>query len=75
MLCLQAAAALQKLLAAVRVLDIVEVSRLLKLGAPVNEPNPDIDVSHMNCVLAAPNRLKWCKHACQNITHDFGTNC
>eukprot|EP00983_Pelagomonas_calceolata_P058962 1145718-Pelagomonas_calceolata.AAC.3 len=47
----RAAAALQKLLAAVRILDIVEVSRLLKLGAPVNEPNPDIDVSHMKCLL------------------------
>ncbi|KAF5843412.1 hypothetical protein DUNSADRAFT_16911 [Dunaliella salina] len=45
-----AAAALQKLLAAVRVLDIVEVSRLLKLGAPVNEPNPDIDALGMCCL-------------------------
>lgn len=43
-LALQAAAALQKLLKAVRAQDIDEVSRLMKLGAPVNEPNPDEDV-------------------------------
>jgi len=60
--CPQAAAALQKLLSAVRRLDIAEASRLLKLGAPVNEPNPDVDVSFID---ARNTRMYTCQSRCQ----------